>query len=122
MVGDRPCQPEGVVAQLRAIGRRPEDHDAGGKRAVLRLKARVVEIGAPALFRPEHFAPIGVIDHAAHDLAVEHNADRDRAVLEAADKICRAVDGVDDEGQPARYRIFVAAGLLSDKVAALKRL
>ena len=67
------------------------------------VQALAVEPRALAALGGEHLVVIGIVDHGVRHDAVDRQCDGDGAVVQAADKVHRAVDGVDDEQlTPAR--------------------
>ena len=67
------------------------------------MQTLAVEPRALAALGGEHLVVIGIVDHGVRHDAVDRQCDGDGAVVQAADKVHRAVDGVDDEQlAPAR--------------------
>ena len=77
------------------------------------VQALAVEPRALAALGGEHLVVIGIVDHGVRHDAVDRQCDGDGAVVQAADKVHRAVDGVEHPhrnagGRPRRTAFLLA--------------
>ena len=124
--GDARLQFGHLVARQSVVAA-ADMRQAAGDHAFIELPAPgdaqplVVEEGALAALGDVEFVVGGIVDHAGDDGALALQADRDREMRNAVQKIGSAVERIDDPGV-ALVGAFAGAAFLADKTVARPRL